>query len=137
MKFAARHSALIFTISEFTRQDVIRLLKVKPSRAFNIYGAASDQYKRIEDPSRLEAVRQKYSLPEPLFFTQQAFLPEKTFHACWKPLKTFWGKSHITYILQVKPVGIQKDWTINWNACPPASTEWDKFPSKIWRQSIH
>lgn len=79
MKFAARHSALIFTISEFTRQDVIRLLKVKPSRVFNIYGAASDQYRRIEDTSQLEAVRQKYSLPEPFIFYQTSLSPRKNF----------------------------------------------------------
>lgn len=79
MKFAARNSAVLFTISEFTRQDVIRLLNVEPSRAFNIYGAASDQYQRVNDAARLEAVRQKYSLPEIFIFYPTSLSPRKNF----------------------------------------------------------
>ena len=79
MKFAARYSKLIFTISEFTRQDVIRLLKVEPNRVFNLYGAASDQYRRIEDASQLEAVRKKYSLPETFMFYPTSLSPRKNF----------------------------------------------------------
>lgn len=79
MKFAALRSALIFTISEFTRQDVIRLLKVEPSRAYNLYGAASDQYRRVEDDVQLAEVKQKYNLSEPFIFYPTSLSPRKNF----------------------------------------------------------
>ncbi|MBI5823950.1 MAG: glycosyltransferase family 4 protein [Chloroflexi bacterium] len=79
MKFAARHSALIFTISEFTRRDVIRLLKVEPKRIYNLYGAASEQYQRVKDASRLEAVRKKYNLPDTFIFYPTNLSPRKNF----------------------------------------------------------
>jgi len=79
MKFAAHHSTLIFTISEFTRQDVIRLLKVKPNRIFNLYGAASNRYHRIKDISRLDVVRKKYCLSEPFIFYPTSLSPRKNF----------------------------------------------------------
>jgi len=88
MKFAARHSALIFTISEFTRQDVIRLLKVEPNRVYNIYGAASEQYQRVTDISRLEAVRKKYNLPEIFIFYPASLSPRKNFPRLLKAFET-------------------------------------------------
>lgn len=79
MKYAARHSELIFTISEFTRQDVIRLLKVEPDRVCNLYGAASKQYQRVKDAFRLETIRKKFDLPETFIFYPTSLSPRKNF----------------------------------------------------------
>lgn len=79
MKFAAQHSALIFTISEFTRQDVIRLLKVEPKHVYNLYGAASKQYQRVKDVSRLKAIKKKYNLPQDFIFYPTNLSPRKNF----------------------------------------------------------
>jgi glycosyltransferase involved in cell wall biosynthesis len=79
MKFAVRQSAVIFTISEFTRKDTIRLLNVKPERVVNIYGAASERYQRATGDSQLEAVRKKYNLPDPFIFYPTNLSPRKNF----------------------------------------------------------
>ncbi len=79
MKFAARRSALIFTISEHTRADVIRLLGFDPDRVYNIYGAASSIYRRVTDSARLDFVRQKYQLIEPFIFYPASLSPRKNF----------------------------------------------------------
>lgn len=79
MQYAAWKSSLIFTISEFTRQDVIRLLKVKPERVYNLYGAASGQYKRVTDSSHLEAVQKKYNLSKTFIFYPTNLSPRKNF----------------------------------------------------------
>jgi glycosyltransferase involved in cell wall biosynthesis len=79
MRYAAMNSKHIFAISEHTRQDVIRLLKVDPGRVHNIYGAASEQYRRVTGLSELEGIRKKYDLCEPFIFYPTNFSPRKNF----------------------------------------------------------
>lgn len=79
MRYAAMNSKHIFAISEHTRQDVIRLLKVDPGRVHNIYGAASEQYRRVTGSSLLEGIRRKYDLYEPFIFYPTNFSPRKNF----------------------------------------------------------
>jgi glycosyltransferase involved in cell wall biosynthesis len=79
MKFAAHRSALIFAISEHTRADVIRLLKVDASVVHNIYGAASSIYKRVTDCERLDVTRKKYQLADPFIFYPASLSPRKNF----------------------------------------------------------
>lgn len=94
MKFAARQSAMIFTISEFTRQDTIRLLKVDSSRVYNIYGAASERYQRVTDASQLEAVRKKYNLREPFIFYPTNLSPRKNFPRLLEAFESVQEKIH-------------------------------------------
>jgi glycosyltransferase involved in cell wall biosynthesis len=103
MKFAARQSAVIFTISEFTRQDVIRLLKVEPNRVYNLYGAASAQYQRVEDASQLKAIREKYNLPEPFIFYPTNLSPRKNFKRLLEAFESVLGKipHHLYFTGQV------------------------------------
>ncbi len=79
MEYAARNSLLLYAISEFTRQDIIRLLKIESSRVYNIYGAASNLYQRITDNSQLEEVRKKYHLSAPFIFYPTNLSPRKNF----------------------------------------------------------
>lgn len=79
MKFAARHSQVVFTISEHTRQDVIRLLNVSSEKVINILGAPHEQYDVIKDQELLERVRQKYNLYAPFIFYPTNISPRKNF----------------------------------------------------------
>lgn len=79
MRIAAMQSSLLFTISEFTRQDVIRLLHVSPNRVHNIYGAASSQYQRVTDIKKLEEVKHQYQLPDRFIFYPTNLSPRKNF----------------------------------------------------------
>ena len=62
MRYAAKKAVSILTISEHTRQDVIRLLDVRPEKVLNIYGAASESYRPIQDPVVLNDLRRRDSL---------------------------------------------------------------------------
>jgi glycosyltransferase involved in cell wall biosynthesis len=81
MRFALQRAAQrawkIFTISEFTRQDTIRILKANPKRIITIYGAPADIYAPVTDPARLEKVRQRYRLQEPFIFYPTSISPRK------------------------------------------------------------
>lgn len=82
MKYALRAASKrawgIFTISEYTRQDVIRLFRVPPGKALNIYGACRPDYRPVTDPQTLARIRRQYDLREPyIFFPASSISPRK------------------------------------------------------------
>jgi Glycosyltransferase len=79
MKFSAHRATGIFTISEYTRQDVIRLLCIPPEKVLNILGAASETYHPVKDLSYLDEVRARYDLYEPFIFFPTNISPRKNF----------------------------------------------------------
>jgi glycosyltransferase involved in cell wall biosynthesis len=60
----AGKAAAIITISENTRKDVIRDMGIPGGRVFTTHLGKSPAFRPIEDPSLLEALRARYSLPE-------------------------------------------------------------------------
>src|SRR5688572_30069465 len=44
MKLAANKAVSIFAVSEYTREDIVRLLHTPPEKVLNIFGAASEAY---------------------------------------------------------------------------------------------
>jgi glycosyltransferase involved in cell wall biosynthesis len=79
MQFSARRADAIFAISEYTRQDVIRLLGVPPEKVLNILGAASEAYRPLQDLSHLNEVQERYKLYEPFIFFPTNISPRKNF----------------------------------------------------------
>lgn len=82
MKFALRAASKrawgIFTISEHTRQDVIRLFRVPPEKTLNIYGACRPDYRPVTDPQMLARVRDEQNLHQPfIFFPASSISPRK------------------------------------------------------------
>jgi glycosyltransferase involved in cell wall biosynthesis len=69
---AARKAEAIITVSQASRQDIVRCLHIPPERIHVTYEAAGDAFQPVEDeacpePSRrdqLASIRQKYALPE-------------------------------------------------------------------------
>lgn len=54
----------IITISETSKKDICRFLKVDPERVKVIYLAADKKFKKLPDGSWKEKIKNKYSLPE-------------------------------------------------------------------------
>ena len=79
MRFSANRAVSIFTISEHTRQDVIRLFQISPEKVLNIFGAASGSYRPVRDTSVLNDVRIRYNLEEPFIFFPTSITPRKNF----------------------------------------------------------
>jgi len=61
---AARKAALIVADSHSTRNDVIRILNVPPSRIQVIYPGVDESLGPVEDEGTLQATRKRYNLPE-------------------------------------------------------------------------
>ncbi len=61
---AAHKAALIITISQHAKQDMIDALKLPADRIRVIYEAAGDEYQPITDPTTLAEVRTRYGLNE-------------------------------------------------------------------------
>ncbi|HEV8194161.1 MAG TPA: glycosyltransferase family 1 protein [Ktedonobacterales bacterium] len=59
---AAKHATAILTVSDYSKQDIIELLDVPAERVRVIREAPAPQYRRVTDPERLRAMREKYGL---------------------------------------------------------------------------
>jgi len=77
MRYAARRAGGIFTISEFTRQDVLRLLKTDPDKVITIYEAPREHYQPIHELSQLTSLQKRYDLQQPFIFYPTSISPRK------------------------------------------------------------
>ncbi|SRR5581483_94470 len=80
MSFSAHKADMIFSISEHTRQDIIRFLHVPPEKVINIYGAAAKNYQPVNDANILNRVKTQYQLVDPFIFFPTNVSPRKNFN---------------------------------------------------------
>ena len=59
----ALHAKVIIAVSDATKRDVVRTLKVPESKVHVVYEAAAPEFRPLARDSALEAVRHKYGLP--------------------------------------------------------------------------
>lgn len=64
LQFALKHLERVIVISEFTRQDLVRLMAFPEERIDVVYPAAAPNMKPIVDEERLEQARTRYGLPK-------------------------------------------------------------------------
>ena len=64
MRQSARRSDALIAVSDSTRVDAIRLLKLPPQKITTIHLGVTPNFRLISDGTILENVRQKYKLPE-------------------------------------------------------------------------
>jgi glycosyltransferase involved in cell wall biosynthesis len=75
-RFLARADAVI-AISDNTRRDLELFYRVDPSRVHVIGEGVDDTYRPIDDPQRLQDVRQRYNLPERFVLCVSTIEPRK------------------------------------------------------------
>ena len=63
MRFSARHAGAIIAISESTRDDVLRILKLEPRKVFTVVYGIDRIFQPLRDEAMFAEVRQKYNLP--------------------------------------------------------------------------
>lgn len=64
MRLSARSADALAAVSENTRRDAMRVLKIAPERIFTTPNGISPIFRPISDPAQLEACRARYDLPE-------------------------------------------------------------------------
>ncbi|MEO8089966.1 MAG: glycosyltransferase family 1 protein [Gemmatimonadales bacterium] len=77
-RYAAKAGAIL-AVSEVTREHVMHYLKVEPDRVATVYSGVDDVFRRPLPVSRLNEIRQRYSLPERFLLYAGAIYPPKNF----------------------------------------------------------
>jgi glycosyltransferase involved in cell wall biosynthesis len=73
----ARTAAAVIALSEATKLDIVELLDVAPERITVIPCGINAEFTRCPDESRLDAVRERYSLPREFLISVGAIEPRK------------------------------------------------------------
>ncbi|MGB3082109.1 MAG: glycosyltransferase family 1 protein [Candidatus Omnitrophota bacterium] len=81
MKFMIKRSCFaadkIIAVSENTKNDLLSLFNIPPSKIETVYEAADDGYKKIDDKQKLENIRRKYELDRKFIFYPGNISPRK------------------------------------------------------------
>jgi glycosyltransferase involved in cell wall biosynthesis len=77
MSRAATKAAMVFTVSEYTQNDTIRIFGLNPNKTRVCYEDCSPDYKPITDQSTRNAIRTRYDLPEKIIFCPISISPRK------------------------------------------------------------
>lgn len=62
--YVKRRANFFLTISQFSKEEIVALLKISPERVHVVPCACSENIKRVEDAEQLSLLRKKYNLPE-------------------------------------------------------------------------
>lgn len=77
IRLSARLADGLVAVSENTRQDAIRLLKIPPEKISTTHLGISPDFRPIREPALLEEVRQRYHLPQVFFLYVGTIEPRK------------------------------------------------------------
>jgi len=77
MSASAAKADRIITVSEFSKSEIVRWLKVDPARIEVIHSGISPVFQRVTDPLRLEAVRSKYGIRKQFILFAGIYKPRK------------------------------------------------------------
>ncbi len=76
-KWVARRAEIIFTISEFVKNDIEEFLGIKKDKIVNISGAAGDAWQPLDDNDNKHLVFVKHGITKPFFVYLGNFRPHK------------------------------------------------------------
>ena len=74
---AAKKAEKVITVSERSRRDIINILGVKETKVVSIPNGVSDEFYRIDDTERLEAIKVKYGLAKNIILCVSTLQPRK------------------------------------------------------------
>lgn len=75
--FVRRRADFYLTISEFTRQEMVRIWGIPAEKIHIVPCACSGEMRRVEEVEKLDALRKKYALPEHFLLFVGNFNPRK------------------------------------------------------------
>lgn len=75
-----RRSEHILTVSQFSKDEIVRHFDISPERVHVTYNGVSSHYRPVTDPDQLAYVRDLYELPERFVFCVSNNKPHKNVH---------------------------------------------------------
>jgi len=101
----ARRAGAIITVSETARQDLLRVLNLPPQKVEVVYEAPPDWFHRVEDASVLNALREKYNLPQAFILYVGTLEPRKNLTRLVQALALLRRQGCATPLILVGPMG--------------------------------
>jgi glycosyltransferase involved in cell wall biosynthesis len=78
--YSVRRASHVIAVSEATRQDLIELYQTPPEKISVLHHGVGSEFRRVEEPEQLAAVRQKYKLGEqPFILSVGTIQPRKNY----------------------------------------------------------
>jgi len=77
LKYSARRAWGVFTISQHTADDVVRLTNITAAKVQNIYGGVYEHFAPVTDKPMLRSVRERYNIQTPFIFYPTTISPRK------------------------------------------------------------
>jgi glycosyltransferase involved in cell wall biosynthesis len=77
VRYTAKRAAHILTVSEFSRQDVIKTYGLAPEKVTTTYNAAPPAFAPVENATELRRARETYRLPESYILAVGSIQPRK------------------------------------------------------------
>ena len=77
MSATARKADRIITVSEFSKVDILRFLKVDPARIEVVYSGVSPAFQPVTDTSRIEEVGRRFSISREFILYAGIYKPRK------------------------------------------------------------
>jgi glycosyltransferase involved in cell wall biosynthesis len=80
VRSCARRSEYILTVSQFSKDEIVRNLGIGEGKVFVTHNGVSENYRPVDDPLRLAYVRDLYELPERFILCLSNNKPHKNVH---------------------------------------------------------
>ncbi len=77
MPKAARDASIVFTVSEYTRNETLRIFKADPQKIKVCYQNCSPIFRPVSDQIKRDFIRNRYHLPEKFIFCPISISPRK------------------------------------------------------------
>jgi len=100
-KHLVKHVDRVIAISEHTKKDINKYLKIDNEKIDVVYCAADKSIKRIEDKNILQDIKEKYSLPDKYFLFVGSLNPRKNIFRIYQAYKELKKKTDIPHKLVI------------------------------------
>lgn len=99
IKSSLKKSAKIFTISQNTKNDLIKYFKVTPEKIAVTYLGIEPQFKKITDYAKIKEIKAKYGITKPYLFFISTWRNHKNFQGLIKAFSILKNKYKLDYQL--------------------------------------
>jgi len=104
-RLAVKRAAALIAVSEFTRSELLEVLRPPPEKVHVVYEAAPDDFGPETDPTALTALRRRYELPDSFILTVGTLEPRKNLIRLLRAFRTVRDLGFDGALLLVGPRG--------------------------------
>jgi glycosyltransferase involved in cell wall biosynthesis len=77
IRLAGRKADRIITVSQNSKEDIVKILKVSEKKVSVVYNGVSEEFKKIDDPLLFSSFKKKHNLPDKIILYVGTIQPRK------------------------------------------------------------